>query len=119
MKHKMILDTLEVLRDAIRAGIGPDRELDARFAQYVLGWRKGLFLPSFTAALPGPGALFAAAREKWPDGTLHVAQTAVSAAARQHQTDNDEAGAYSHPDLRRAIMLAMVEARISELENGR
>ena len=137
------IDSPEALRDAIRASTGPDRELDAAFARLVLGWIGVNFdefdyawfgtppvdnqrrsLPRFFDPSAGPGALFAAARERWPECCLsaEALPAKYGCSARFIQSHAvagfaiNELGA--HPILAHALARAMVEAAISERDRA-
>ena len=131
----MTIASMEALRDAIRASAGPARELDATFARLVLGWTgvrfnpaiaewlgspPGLFadvVPMFTAQRAGPGALFAAARERWPECSISTHSSGVDAVCAVN-LHNGIIKSGTHPFLTHALALAMVEAAIQERNNG-
>ena len=134
----MTITTLEALRDAIRESKGPDRELDAAFARLVLGWPDyrmhltGAFrtklppgeqfytppLPEFTSPLAGPGALFAAARERWPECIISGGASEKLADAGFSLSPGYVPTCRSHPLLTHALALAMTEAAIQERDAG-
>ena len=108
------ITTLEALRDAIRASTGPDRELDAAFAELVLGLPAIRVALHYTHPLAGPGALFAAARERQPNTSLALTYVA-STFKRRGAIGNHVAW---HPLLTHALALAMTKAAIQERDNG-
>ena len=130
----MTIPSLDALRDAIRASTGPDLDqtLGAAFAEHVLGWTDprrfgsavtyvapdGSYceLPDFFDPIAGPGALFAAARERWPDVAMRV-EVWMSAAGPQALAMFEDRREERHPLLTHALALAMVEAAIQERDN--
>ena len=143
----MTIDSLEALRDAIRASTGPDddtRPLEVALAELVLGWTnvklyprgwhgdspheagypRRFLLPAYLDPIAGPGALFAAARERWPECCLSAealpAKYGCSARFIQsHAVTGLTINELSvHPLLTHALALAMVEAAIQERDNA-
>ena len=142
----MTVTTLEALRDAIRATPAKGQYMapvNEAFARLVLGYTDThVFLVSgwmgippggdkfvndvdFLDRLAGPGALFAAARERWPDCDISLGRSKRSPLFVKYEhwgaveTDPDESTQFcEHPLLCHALALAMVEAAIQERDNA-
>lgn len=133
---------LDALAARIAAGAGPDREIDAEFARVVCGWSDIDYethefwqgvppgaayrddVPAYTDALAGPGALFAEARRLWPDACVsleslppkyHSTGRIIISAAVAGRAINEPG---THPDLSRALMLAITAAKRAEIAGG-
>ena len=132
--------TLEALRDAIRASKGADddtRRMELAFAELVLrldvcatengdGVIETVYenpaldrpVPSYLDPIAGPGTLFAAARERWPECCLQAGHDDGPAKGCRAGFWPDHVIAHyvdvHHPFLAHALALAMVEAAIAE-----